>query len=86
MSENLHFDLFVQYRWQVNKKWYTSIINKGGTQMINRLIKIRSDTNEVVSSSFCFFNEEDLEKMDITLDKPIIQNDITYTYQLIKGE
>ena len=54
--------------------------------MINRLIKIRSDTNEVVSSSFCFFNEEDLEKMDITLDKPIIQNDITYTYQLIKCE
>ena len=54
--------------------------------MINRLIKIRSDTNEVVSSSFCFFNEEDLEKMDITLNKPIIQNDTTYTYQLIKGE
>lgn len=54
--------------------------------MINRLIKIRSDTNEVISSSFCFFNEEDLEKMDITLDKPFKQNDITYTYQLIKGE
>ena len=54
--------------------------------MINRLIKIRSDTNEVVSSSFCFFNEEDLEKMDITLDKPFKQNNITYNYQLIKGE
>lgn len=54
--------------------------------MINRLIKIRSDTNEVVSSSFCFFNEEDLEKMDITLDKPIHKNGITYTYHLLKGE
>ena len=50
--------------------------------MINRLIKIRNDTNEVVSSSFCFFNEEDLEKMDITLDKPIDN----YTYHLLKGE
>ena len=54
--------------------------------MINRLIKIRSDTNEVVSSSFCFFNETDLEKMEIELNKPFKQNDITYTYQLIKGE
>ena len=54
--------------------------------MLNTLVKIRADTNEVISSSFCFFNEEDLEKMDITLDKPFKQNDITYTYQLIKGE
>lgn len=54
--------------------------------MVNKLIKIRSDTNEVVASSFCFFNEQDLKKMDITLDKPFKQNDITYTYQLIKGE
>lgn len=54
--------------------------------MVNTLVKIRSDTNEVVLSSFCFFNEEELQKMDITLDKPFKQNDITYTYQLIKGE
>lgn len=54
--------------------------------MINRLIKIRSDTNEVISSSICFFNEEDLEKMDITLDKPFKQNGITYNYHLLKGE
>lgn len=49
--------------------------------MINRLIKIRTDTNEVVASSICFFNEEDLEKMDIKLDKPV-EN---YIYRLLKG-
>lgn len=54
--------------------------------MINHLVKIRSDTEEVVLSSPCFFNETELEKMDITLDKPFKQNGITYTFQLLKGE
>ena len=54
--------------------------------MVNKLLKIRSDTNEVVSSSFCFFSESELQQMDITLDKPFKQNGITYTYHLLKGE
>lgn len=54
--------------------------------MINKLVKIRSDTNEVVLSSFCFFKEEELEQMGIELDKPFKQNGITYIYQLIKGK
>ena len=54
--------------------------------MINHLVKIRADTKEIELSSPCFFNESELEQMDITLDKPFKQNGITYTYQLIKGE
>ena len=54
--------------------------------MISTLVKIRYDTNEIVLSSPCFFNEIELEKMGITLDSPFIQNGITYTYQLLKGE
>lgn len=54
--------------------------------MVNTLVKIRSDTNEVVLSSFCFFNEEELERMEVILDEPFDQNGITYTYQLLKGE
>lgn len=51
--------------------------------MINTLVKIRSDTNEEVLSSFCFFNESDLEQMGIKLDEPFNQNGITYIYKLI---
>lgn len=54
--------------------------------MINTLAKIRADTQEIEVSSPCFFNETELEKMDITLDKTFEQNGITYTYQLLKGE
>ena len=53
--------------------------------MISTLVKIRYDTNEIVLSSPCFFNETELEKMGIALDRPFIQNGITYIYQL-KGE
>lgn len=53
--------------------------------MINHLVKIRSDTKEIVLSSTCFFNEQELEKMGITLDKTFTQNGINYTYQL-QGE
>lgn len=54
--------------------------------MVNTLVKIRSDTNEVVSSSFCLFKESELKQMGIILDKPIKQNGINYNYQLLKGE
>lgn len=54
--------------------------------MTSTLAKIRSDTKEIVSSSFCFFNETELERMGILLNKPFKQNEITYTYQLLKGE
>lgn len=54
--------------------------------MVNTLVKIRSDTNEVVLSSFCFFKESELKQMGILLDKPFKQNGINYIYQLLKGE
>lgn len=54
--------------------------------MINTLVKIRSDTNEVVSSSICFFKESELQLMGITLDKPFNQDGINYIYKLLKGE
>ena len=53
--------------------------------MINTLAKIRVDTKEIELSSPCFFNETELEKMGISLDKPFKQNGITYIYQL-QGE
>ena len=54
--------------------------------MLNTLVKIRCDTNEILLSSPCFFNELELEQMGVILDKPFEQNGITYTYQLLKGE
>lgn len=54
--------------------------------MISTLAKIRADTKEIVLSSPCFFNNEELEKMGITLDEPFEQNGNTYIYQLLKGE
>lgn len=54
--------------------------------MTNKLVKIRTDTKEIVLASFCFFNETELERMEVILDEPFEQNGITYTYQLLKGE
>lgn len=54
--------------------------------MINKLVKIRYDTNEIILSSYCFFNETELERMGIIVDKPFKQNGKEYVYQLIKGE
>ena len=54
--------------------------------MISTLAKIRADTKEIVLSSPCFFNETELEKMGIILDKPFKQDGIEYIYQLLKGE
>ena len=51
--------------------------------MIKTLVKIRSDTQDIVLSSPCFFNENELESMGITLNKPFIQKGITYIYQLL---
>ena len=51
--------------------------------MIKTLAKIRSDTNEIALSSPCFFNENELEQMGITLNKPFNQKGIIYTYQLL---
>ena len=51
--------------------------------MIKTLAKIRYDTQDIVLSSPCFFNENELEQMGITLDKPFNQNGITYFYQLL---
>ena len=46
-------------------------------------MKIRYDTQDIVLSSPCFFNETELEQMGITLNKPFNQNGITYLYQLL---
>ena len=54
--------------------------------MLNTLAKIRYDTNEILLSSPCFFNEIELKQMGVILDEPFEQNGITYTYQLLKGE
>lgn len=51
--------------------------------MIKTLAKIRSDTQDIVLSSPCFFNENELKQMGITLDKPFIQKGINYIYQLL---
>ena len=51
--------------------------------MIRTLAKIRSDTQDIVLASPCFFNETELESMGITLNKPFKQKEITYIYQLI---
>ena len=50
--------------------------------MIKSLVKIRCDTQDIVLSSPCFFNENELESMGITLNKPFIQKGIIYTYKL----
>lgn len=54
--------------------------------MLNTLAKIRCDSNEILLSSPCFFNEEELERMGVILEEPFEQNGITYIYQLLKGE
>ena len=54
--------------------------------MISTLVKIRCDSNEILLSSPCFFNEEELERMGVILEEPFEQNGIIYTYQLLKGE
>ena len=51
--------------------------------MIRTLVKIRYDTQDIVLSSPCFFNENELEQMGITLDNPFIQNGFTYSFQLL---
>ena len=51
--------------------------------MIKTLAKIRSDTQDIVLSSPCFFNENELEQMGITLNKPFEEKGITYFYQLL---
>ena len=51
--------------------------------MIKTLTKIRSDTQDIVLSSPCFFNENELESMGITLNKPFEEKGITYFYQLL---
>lgn len=54
--------------------------------MINKLVKTRYDTNEIILSSYCFFNKSELERMGITLDKPFKQNGKEFIYKLIKGD
>ena len=51
--------------------------------MIRTLVKIRYDTQDIVVSSPCFFNENELERMGIELNKPFKQKGIIYTYQLL---
>lgn len=51
--------------------------------MINTLAKIRADNNEIELSSYCFFNETELEKMGILVDEPFEQNGKEYFYKLI---
>ena len=51
--------------------------------MIKTLVKIRYDTQDIVLSSPCFFNETELEQMGITLNKPFKQKGITYIYNLL---
>ena len=51
--------------------------------MIRTLVKIRYDTQDIVLSSPCFFNENELEQMGITLNKPFEQKGITYIYNLL---
>ena len=51
--------------------------------MIKTLVKIRYDTQDIVLSSPCFFNETELEQMGITLNQPFEQKGITYIYNLL---
>ena len=51
--------------------------------MIKTLVKIRYDTQDIVLSSPCFFNEKELESMGITLNKPFEQKGTIYTYELL---
>ena len=53
--------------------------------MVKSLVKIRYDTQDIVLSSPCFFNENELKQMGITLNKPFEQKGTIYTYQL-KGD
>ena len=54
--------------------------------MLNTLVKIRYDTNEILLSSPCFFNEVELERMGVILEEPFKQDGIEYIYKLLKGE
>ena len=51
--------------------------------MIKTLAKIRSDTQDIVVSSPCFFNETELEQMGITLNKPFEEKGISFIYKLL---
>ena len=51
--------------------------------MIKTLVKIRSDTQDIVLSSPCFFNETELEQMGITLNQPFEQKGLIYIYKLL---
>lgn len=51
--------------------------------MVNKLVKIKYDTNEIILSSYCFFNEAELERMGIIVDEPFEQNGKEYIYKLI---
>ena len=51
--------------------------------MIKSLVKIRYDTQDIVLSSPCFFNETELEQMGITLNKPYEEKGISFIYKLL---
>ena len=51
--------------------------------MVKTLVKIRYDTQDIVLSSPCFFNEKELESMGVTLNKPFEEKEIFYTYELL---
>ena len=51
--------------------------------MVKSLVKIRYDTQDIVLSSTCFFNKNELAQMGITLNKPFEQKGIFYTYELL---
>ena len=51
--------------------------------MIKTLVKIRYDTQDIVVSSPCFFNETELEQMGITLNKPLEEKGISFIYKLL---
>jgi len=51
--------------------------------MIRTLVKIRYDTQDIVLSSPCFFNENELEQMGIILNKPFEEKGISFIYQLL---
>ena len=51
--------------------------------MIKTLVKIRYDTQDIVVSSPCFFNENELERMGITLNQPFEEKGISFIYKLL---
>lgn len=51
--------------------------------MVKTLVKIRYDTQDIVLSSPCFFNENELEQMGITLNKPFEEKGTSFIYQLL---